>query len=70
VTATDAVRASVAIGKDRPPSRTIEFDAPAGATEDVVVPDLGDGSSFALRLGLRSATGATGAMTVCLVAPS
>jgi hypothetical protein len=65
--ATDALTGSAAIGKDRPPSRTIDLDVPAGGTMDVVVPDLGDGSSFALRLGLPSATGAT---TVCLVGPS
>ena len=67
VTATDALTGSVAIGKDRPPSRTIDLAVTAGATRDVVVPDLGDGSSFALRLGLPSATGST---TVCLVEPS
>jgi hypothetical protein len=67
VSATDALQGSVAIGRERPPSRTIDLDVAAGATADVVVPDLGDGSSFALRLGLPSAAGAT---TVCLVAPS
>jgi hypothetical protein len=67
VSATEALEGSVAIGKERPPSRTIDLDVAAGAAADVVVPDLGDGSSFALRLGLPSATGAT---TVCLVAPS
>jgi hypothetical protein len=67
VTATDTLEGSVAIGKDRPPSRTIDLEVPAEGTKDVVVPDLGDGSSFALRLGLPSSTGAT---TVCLVGPS
>jgi len=67
VAATDALAGSVAIGKDRPPSRTIDLGVPAGGTTDIVVPDLGDGSSFALGLELPSATGAT---TVCLVGPS
>lgn len=70
VTPTDALRGSVEIGRDLAPSRTIDLDVPAGASDDVVVPDLGDGSSFVLRLGLPSARGAMGATTVCLVAPS
>ena len=67
VTPTADLKSTIAIGKDRPPSRTIDLAVAAGAAEDVVVPDLGDGSTFALKLSLPAAAGAT---TVCLVSPS
>jgi hypothetical protein len=67
VTAEDKVDASVAIGKDRPPSRTVDLPLAAGSAEDVVVPDLGDGSMFGLKLSLPSAGGTT---TICRVAPA
>jgi hypothetical protein len=67
VTAEDELHGSVTIGKDRPPSRSIGLSVPARATEDVVIPDLGDGSTFGAKVSLPSAGGTT---TVCLVAPS
>jgi hypothetical protein len=67
VTPEDQLHGSVAIGKDRPPSRAIDLAIPADQTRDVVIPDLGDGSTFGLMLSVPSAGGTT---TVCLVAPS
>jgi hypothetical protein len=67
VTAEDELHGSVAIGKDRPPSRSIDLSVPAGATADVAIPDLGDGSMFGVKVSLPSASGTT---TVCLVSPS
>jgi hypothetical protein len=47
----------VSLGHGEPPSRTIDLRVPPGRPSDVVVPDLGDGSAFTLRVSLGSAAG-------------
>jgi hypothetical protein len=57
LTATDGVAGRAVLGFELPPSRAIELAAPAATPVDLVLPDLGDGSSWIVRLEFRAASG-------------
>ena len=57
--------ASALLGLLRSPSKRIDLELEAGAPIDVVVPDIGDGSTWTVRLDVP---GVTGQIEVCRVA--
>lgn len=57
VTAASPVNGAAVLGREFPPSRPIDLDLMAGLPVDVVIPDIGDGGSWQVRLEVPDATG-------------
>ena len=64
VTAASTLRGSALLGIDWPPSRPIDLDLAPGLPVDVLIPDIGDGRMWRVRLEVPGAIGQT---SVCAV---
>ncbi len=64
VTAASTLRGSALLGIDWPPSRPIDLDLAPGLPVDVLIPDIGDGRMWRVRLEVPGAIGQIG---VCAV---
>lgn len=64
VTAASTLRGSSLLGIDLPPSRPIDLDLAPGSPVDVLIPDIGDGRMWRIRLEVPDAIGQ---ISVCAV---
>ena len=64
VTAASTLRGSALLGIDLPPSRPIDLDLAPGSPVDVLIPDIGDGRMWRVRLEVPDAIGQ---ISVCAV---